>query len=155
MKRRRPALGLLALCLPYAPLWSEEAHNNVDAIVPSHPSEVALVEEGEKGSVYRQFPSGLRLYTSERDPPGASVCYGGCASAWPPLLAPVGSHDIGDWEVLERNDGTLQWMLNGKPVYTRFHDSPDTPTGDGIDAVWNLVPYIEDPDDPAQTELQR
>ena len=37
-----------------------------------HPGEVALIEE-DKGYAYRHFPSGLRLYYSDRDPPGSST----------------------------------------------------------------------------------
>ena len=112
--------------------------------IPLHPAEVALVDEGDRGSVYRQFPSGLRLYTSEADPVGQSACYDGCASAWPPVVAPDDADTIGEWTVLERDDGVRQWMLRGKPVYVRYHDAPSVPTGDGIQGIWHLVPYQDD-----------
>lgn len=108
---------------------------------PSHPREVALVSEGAQGSVYRKFPSGLRLYTSDRDPPGRSVCTEGCAAAWQPVFAPKRAKAVGEWTVVKRPDGRPQWALKGKPVYTRFHDAPDQATGDGLEGVWRLVPY--------------
>jgi predicted lipoprotein with Yx(FWY)xxD motif len=120
---------------------------------PSHPPQVALVDEGPKGSVYRTFPTSLRIYVNELDPPGSSTCYRGCLGPWVPVYAPQGSQPVGDWTVLRRRDGKLQWMLKGKPVYTRFHDSPETATGDGIDGVWNVVPYTPAAKNPPAREL--
>ncbi|HEX7751251.1 MAG TPA: hypothetical protein VF440_02515 [Novosphingobium sp.] len=111
------------------------------AAIPRHPPEVAFVGEGEKGYVYRKFPTGERLYVSDRDGPGRSVCNGGCASAWPPVYAPAEAAAVGDWTVVQRSDGRTQWALNGRPVYTRFHDTAEVATGDGVDGVWHLVDY--------------
>ena len=30
---------------------------------------------------------------------------------------------------------------DGKPVYSMFHDAPNTPRGDGEGGVWHLLPY--------------
>jgi predicted lipoprotein with Yx(FWY)xxD motif len=111
---------------------------------PSHPAEVAFVDEGHLGSVYRQTDSSLRLYTYDGDPPGASRCNGGCASAWPPLYAPANAAPVGDWTVVLRSDRKQQWAYRGKPVYTRFHDSPDLATGAGI-PEWHLMAHIPTP----------
>jgi predicted lipoprotein with Yx(FWY)xxD motif len=110
-----------------------------------HPAEVALVAEGKHGYVYRRFPTGERLYTYDLDPPGVSKCDLGCASAWPPVIAPPDAVPTGDWTIAKRTDGTGQWALNGKPVYTRFHDAPDAPAGDKVRGVWHLVPYMAGP----------
>lgn len=109
--------------------------------LPSHPGEVALVDEGQRGSVYRSFPSGQRLYTFDADPPGRSACSVGCAMAWPPVLAPSDAVATGDWTIVTRSDGNRQWALKGKPVYTRFHDAPDAPGGEAVSPSWHLVPY--------------
>jgi predicted lipoprotein with Yx(FWY)xxD motif len=149
---------LTALALSAAPAVAsaEPGTTRAEAVKgPSHPPEVALVDEGPKGSVYRQFPSGLRLYTSERDPPGTSACYRGCAGPWQPVYAPAKSVAVGDWQLLRRRDGKLQWMLKHKPVYTRFHDAPDTATGDGIEGVWHVVPYTPAAENPTARELTR
>lgn len=108
---------------------------------PAHPSEVAFVGEGAKGHVYRKFPTGERLYVSDNDVNGQSSCTGGCASAWPPVYAPADAKPVGDWTPVRRSDGKAQWALAGRPVYTRFHDSPEIATGDGVDGVWHLVDY--------------
>lgn len=109
--------------------------------MPRYPTEVAFVGEGANGYVYRRFPTGERLYVSDRDGPGRSVCNGGCASAWPPIYAPAGAAPVGDWTIVQRSDGRTQWALNGRPVYTRFHDTSEVTTGDGVDGVWHLVDY--------------
>lgn len=115
--------------------------------IPSHPPEVAFVEEGSAGSVFRKTEGSLRLYTSDKDPAGASQCNGGCASAWPPLYAPADAVAVGDWTLVSRLDGKRQWAYRGKPVYTRFHDSPETPTGEGIPG-WRLMMHTPTPATP-------
>ena len=111
---------------------------------PGHPPEVAFVGEGAKGYVYRRFPTGERLYVSDRDK-GGSACTGGCATAWPPVYAPANAMPVGDWTIVARPDGLRQWALKGRPVYSRFHDSPEIATGDGVDGVWHLVGYTPAP----------
>lgn len=107
----------------------------------SHPPEVALVDEGEIGSVYRETTMSLRLYTNDADPPGKSTCNDRCRYAWPPLRAPANAAPVGEWTIIDRDDTTRQWAFRGKPVYTRFHDAPDNPTGVGF-AGWRLIPYM-------------
>lgn len=122
-------------CLFPMPLAAEQRS-------PAHPSEVAFVEEGAKGHVYRKFPTGERLYVSDNDVNGQSSCIGGCATAWPPVYAPADAEPVGEWTVVRRIDGKTQWALAGRPVYTRFHDSAEVATGDGVDGVWHIVDYV-------------
>ena len=74
--------------------------------------------------VYKSFPGLGRLYVHDADGVAASRCIEGCASAWPPLLVTIGKsgEKVGDWTVIVRDDGRLQWAYRGHPVYTRFHD---------------------------------
>ena len=46
----------------------------------------------------------------------------------------------GDWTVIERTDGILQWAYEGKPVYLWIKDmkAGDT-TGDGVSGVWHAI----------------
>jgi predicted lipoprotein with Yx(FWY)xxD motif len=117
-----------------APVWAA-----FDATLP-YPAEVALSEVGDKGYVYVRFPGAQRLYTYDLDHAGRSFCNEGCVSARPPILAPAGSKPLGDWTVIRRDDGLLQWVYRGNPVYTLFHDAPNAPHGDGEGGVWHLVP---------------
>ena len=77
---------------------------------------------------------------NENDGNGKSTCYDSCAAAWPPLQAEVRGDDVGDWSVIERDNGELQWAYKGKPVYMRFHDSVTEPRGDGLDGFHLLKP---------------
>jgi len=137
----RSTVPVLLLIGAAAPLQAQPTTVASAKKLPSHPGEVALVDEGQRGSVYRSFPSGQRLYTFDRDPPGQSACLVGCAMAWPPVLAPSDAVTTGDWTVIARSDGGRQWALKGKPVYTRFHDAPDAPGGEAVSPSWHLVPY--------------
>ena len=66
--------------------------------------------------------SGRTLYLFEADKTSASTCYGDCASVWPPLIA-KGALDAGagiNQSLLSttmRNDGTLEVIYNGHPLY--------------------------------------
>jgi predicted lipoprotein with Yx(FWY)xxD motif len=61
---------------------------------------------------------GKTLYTSAADTPGVSHCVQTCAKQFPPLLAGTGAVGFGDWSLVKRPDGTLQWAYQGKPLYT-------------------------------------
>jgi hypothetical protein len=106
-----------------------------------YPTEVALLNEAPRGWTYRQSPDRLPLYFSDADAPGKSNCYEGCSTKWLPLLAPADAKPVGDWTVVKRTDGTQQWAHRKRPLYTRIHDSPQAPSGDGVDDKWHLLPF--------------
>ena len=133
-----PALVSLLICTA-AQAAPETAKAGLPAI-PLYPGEVALMEESD-GWVYRQFGTALRLYVSDLDPAGRSVCNEGCAEKWFPLWARDGAQPIGDWSIVVRKSGRRQWALNGKPVYTRLNESPAAPTGDGFQGVWHILKH--------------
>lgn len=58
------------------------------------------------------------LYTFDSDPAGQSTCTGECVETWRPLVAPPRAKVVGDWSVIKRDDGAMQWAIGGKPVYT-------------------------------------
>ncbi len=66
---------------------------------------------------------GFSLYVFANDESGVSNCSGGCAGVWPPLFAPEGSTDFGDFTVIERTDPEgLQWTYKGQPLYFFVND---------------------------------
>ena len=140
---RLALVPLAVMAFPYAA--TAEPTIKATGSATSHPAEVAFVEEGSMGSVYRETAHSLRLYTYDHDTPNRSSCMEGCASAWPPLEAAAKSEPVGDWTLVDRPDGKQQWAFKGRPVYTRFHDAPSVPTGDGIDGVWHIMPYVPSP----------
>ena len=89
---------------------------------------------------------GLTLYYYAEDKPhsGASACTGGCATAWPPLAAPVkapaGVHLPGKLGVITRPNGLKQVTLNGFPLYLYVGDkSPGQAAGNGIGGSWHVI----------------
>ena len=87
-------------------------------------------------------PNQMTLYVFDRDTAGSgkSVCNGGCATNWPPLMAPAGAAPIGNWSVITRDDGNKQWAYQGKPLYYWVKDSkPGDITGDGVGNVWRVA----------------
>ncbi|HEY2464478.1 MAG TPA: hypothetical protein VGI32_10495 [Steroidobacteraceae bacterium] len=65
---------------------------------------------------------GLTLYTSDKDPLGKPSCVDDCAKSFRPFLAASNSQVLGDWSLLDRSDGTKQWALKGKALYTYVKD---------------------------------
>ncbi|RUP34627.1 MAG: hypothetical protein EKK45_03070 [Curvibacter sp.] len=87
-------------------------------------------------------PTGMTLYVFDRDAAGSgkSVCNGPCATNWPPLKASASDKARGDYTVITRDDGQLQWAFKGKPLYHWAKDSkPGDRTGDGFNQVWHVA----------------
>jgi predicted lipoprotein with Yx(FWY)xxD motif len=81
--------------------------------------------------------AGMTLYTFQKDSSGKSVCNGNCAKNWPPLAASASDKASGDWSVVKRDDGTMQWAYKGKPLYLWVKDQkPGDRTGDGVGGNW-------------------
>jgi len=86
--------------------------------------------------------AGMTLYVFDKDPTGAgkSVCNGGCAMHWPPLMASAGAHASGNWTIITRDDGARQWAYKGKPLYLWVKDhNPGDMTGEGFHGVWHVA----------------
>jgi predicted lipoprotein with Yx(FWY)xxD motif len=63
--------------------------------------------------------NGKTLYISAADTaPGVSKCTEACAKEFPPVLADAAAVGFGDWSLVKRSEGTLQWAYQGKPLYT-------------------------------------
>ena len=86
--------------------------------------------------------SGMTLYNFDRDAAGSgkSACNGPCAALWPPAMAAAGAKAEGDFTIVTRDDGTMQWAYKGKPLY---HYSIDKKAGDMMGDkfrdVWHVV----------------
>jgi predicted lipoprotein with Yx(FWY)xxD motif len=88
---------------------------------------------------------GLTLYYRTSDVPPATVCSGGCAGAWPPLIvsgsaAPTSVTSLpGKLTVIADANGN-QVVYNGHPLYTYSGDSGPAQTyGEGIGGIWHVV----------------
>ncbi len=115
----------------------------VAATAAPQESTVKLVNAGSLGPVLTDA-SGKTLYIFTKDQAGSgkSVCNGGCAQAWPPLLLPSGDPVkpqglSGDLTVITRDDGTREVAFNGQPLYYYSKDSaPGDTNGQGVGNVW-------------------
>jgi len=84
--------------------------------------------------------AGRTLYTFDKDADYKSNCAGGCAAAWPPYLVKEGDRNPVNIGVVRRDDNTLQWALNGKPLYYFAADvRAGDMKGDGQGGVWHAV----------------
>jgi predicted lipoprotein with Yx(FWY)xxD motif len=86
--------------------------------------------------------SGMTLYTFDKDTAGSakSVCNGPCATLWPPAMAAAGAKAEGDYSMVKRDDGSMQWAYRGKPLYLYSLDKKaGDMTGDNFKDVWHVV----------------
>lgn len=83
---------------------------------------------------------GMTLYTFDKDKGGVSACYDECAKKWPPLTAAEGAKEKGEFSLVKRTDGTMQWTHEGMPLYLWQNDKkPGETTGDGVGGVWHVA----------------
>jgi predicted lipoprotein with Yx(FWY)xxD motif len=88
----------------------------------------------------------MTLYRYTSDKPGASVCTGGCAAIWPPLVLPAGittpvaAKGVDGLGTITRPDGTVQVTYDKEPLYTYSGDStPADAKGQGVEGTWFAV----------------
>jgi predicted lipoprotein with Yx(FWY)xxD motif len=90
--------------------------------------------------------TGKTLYIYTKDTGTTSVCYGACATAWPPFTA-SGSVTVNgqflDASLIgstKRTDGTTQVTYGGHPLYYYVKDTAANQiTGQGVGGVWYLL----------------
>ncbi len=89
---------------------------------------------------------GLTLYWFAPDKPGKSVCYGDCASYWPPVAghATAGPGVTGTIGTITRTGGGTQATYDGHPLYTYIGDhAPGQDGGNNVNlngGLWHDVP---------------
>ena len=106
----------------------------------------ALKTETTRAGMVLASGHGLTLYyyTEDKRGSGTSVCTGGCATAWPPLAAPVkapaGVRLPGPLGMITRPGGVRQVTINGFPVYLYAGDkAPGQATGNGVEGAWHVI----------------
>jgi len=88
---------------------------------------------------------GMTVYLFTPDEGTTSTCYGGCESAWPPVVA-EGKPTAGEGATssalgtTKRKDGTMQVTYNGHPLYTFSGDTaPGEAVGQENDGTWFVL----------------
>jgi predicted lipoprotein with Yx(FWY)xxD motif len=103
----------------------------------------ATLTVGGKSMVVLTNAQGRTLYYRTSDTP-TSVCSGGCASAWPPVLSTtmpsVSTTLPGTLRLMNDANGS-QVAYNGHPLYTYSGDSaPGQANGQGFGNIWFVAP---------------
>jgi predicted lipoprotein with Yx(FWY)xxD motif len=90
--------------------------------------------------------SGATLYRYDADKPNMPTCTGSCATAWPPVLLPVGTTSAkagaglsGVGSVMLSN-GRSQVTYNQMPLYTFASDSGTSVNGQGVGGFFVVHP---------------
>jgi predicted lipoprotein with Yx(FWY)xxD motif len=88
---------------------------------------------------------GRTLYYRTTDMPPTTVCSGGCASAWPPLLVsgsstPTSATSLPGKLSAQADANGTQVEYNGHPLYIYSGDTaPGQTTGEGVGGIWHVV----------------
>ena len=84
--------------------------------------------------------AGMSLYVFDKDEAGVSNCNDTCADNWPPLAASKEDKADGDYGIITRSDGSLQWSYLDQPLYLWKQDKvAGDMSGDGKFDVWHLA----------------
>ena len=89
-KASRPAIALACLTLMAACSQYDIFGTRRDIVVDQPAGQSFVAMETTAGKVLAT-PSGMTLYTYDKDAVGTSTCYGDCAQYWPPLIAGAGA----------------------------------------------------------------
>lgn len=105
--------------------------------VETAPAKVVLTKQGPKLVDLK----GMTLYYYEHDTTGkSSNCNGKCVESWVPLAANADSKAIGDFTVIERNDGSKMWAYRYRPLYTSPADkAPGDANGTATTLQWRIA----------------
>lgn len=100
---------------------------------------------GADGVNYLTDGEGMTLYYFTKDVNGTSLCVDGCLDKWPvfysELTDPDPSLSASDFSTITRDDGSKQTSYMGWPLYYFVADEkPGDRKGDGVNAVWFVVP---------------
>ena len=90
---------------------------------------------------------GLTLYVLDADRHGKPTCTGACARSWPPLAAAPDAAPAGDFTIVKRDDGSLQWAYRDRPLYYNRYDTlPSDMSGEGVDKDWHVATALYPPE---------
>ncbi|WP_201586739.1 COG4315 family predicted lipoprotein [Psychrobacter jeotgali] len=93
-----------------------------------------------KNGVLVDSKNHMTLYTFDKDSMNKSECGAACLVAWPAFKAPSNAKATGQFTAFQREDGSYQWAVNGKPLYFYANDTKvGDVDGDNKGGVWHVV----------------
>ena len=111
------------------------------------------VTSTHRGRVLRT-ERGFSVYAPDAGGPAAAGCDPACLRLWPRLPEPASARERGDWKLITRETGELQWSFRGQPLF-RYLPDPRPRAQDGTDEPgWHLVYVQEAPPVPAEFTVQ-
>lgn len=105
-------------------------------------SPTQVVEKQTDAGTYVLTANERSLYWNEKEASQAEItCLDQCLENWMPFEASPGQSGTGDWSIITRPDGILQWVYQGKPIYMFVGDTfPGARLGDGASqGAWQLL----------------
>jgi predicted lipoprotein with Yx(FWY)xxD motif len=146
---RASTLALLAVTIAVAlsgcgradSAMERDANAGMQPPPPSTPDGVSLVDVSrEMGASQPELlwtrigdtQANTLLISASDTQPGKSHCTGECEKEFPPFIAAADAKAFGDWSLVKREDGKLQWAYQSKPLY-RY--SKETKLGELVDNV--------------------
>ena len=91
-------------------------------------------------SVMNKNMDGFALYTFDFDSKNTSACSDSCKVAWPAFIPSEGDMPIGDFTIIDREDGNKQWAYKEMPVYFYAGDTAKSEiNGDNLFDVWHII----------------
>jgi len=95
--------------------WPQhKLRNGYSGESPSNPAcydDVLTVTAG----LMSPYPPGIKLPELDKRK--------GCTDLWHPVFAAADAEEVGEWTIVERRDGALQWAYEEQPLYTSIKDS--------------------------------
>src|ERR1700722_7344750 len=85
------------------------------------PGSVSLVENNGKFTLQNNL--GHSFYTYDKDEKNKSNCVDECTQNWGPAIAGVHAKPLGEWTLVDRGGGHMQWAYEGKLIYSNRMES--------------------------------
>lgn len=103
--------------------WPIASLRNGYAGDPKGKSACEDVVTTKTGGYMSPYPGGLDLPDLDKRK--------SCVALWPPVLADAKAKPVGDWTIIKRSDGALQWAYDHQPLYTSILDQAPGDTRGG------------------------
>ncbi len=105
-------------------------------------ADLVMMAKSPTLGTYVTGPNDMTLYTYGKDEKNESYCTGKCVTVWPPYLVSgeTPSAMPAHMGTFKRDDGSMQYTWDGKPLYYYSGDKKAGDTiGDGVGGIWHVA----------------